>query len=63
MHKEHYSGRSRIELVSHRNIVLRALQTGSGLQRTQWECHIRDLPHDPEYRMHIGKQYLSTMLT
>ena len=40
------------EIDSLRNRVLLALQTGSGLQRTQQECHIRNLPHDPECRMH-----------
>ena len=28
------------------------LYSGSGLQRTQRECHIRDLPHDLEYRVY-----------
>jgi hypothetical protein len=51
-HKEHDYGRLRTELDSLCNQVLLVLQMGSGLQRTQQECHTHNLPHGPECRVH-----------
>jgi hypothetical protein len=49
MHKEHYLGkfenRAFPSFVTEVLLVLLILYTGSGLQRTQRECHIRDLPY------------------
>jgi hypothetical protein len=32
-------------------IVVLYLPSGGGLQRTQQDCHSRDLPHGPKYRV------------
>jgi hypothetical protein len=33
---------------------------GSGLQKTQWECHIHDVPHDPEYKVYPSRPRLTS---
>jgi hypothetical protein len=47
MHKEHYLGKfENRAFPSFVTEALLILHMGSGLQRTQQECDIRDLPHD-----------------